>query len=533
MRNSIRPISTTRRSFLKAVTAAGVAPFFPRGLFASERELLRVSVLHTTDLHGHILPTSTYEGTPDLGGFARCATQIRAWKAENPSWILLDAGDVFQGTEVGLRTRGRIMAKCFNALDYDAWAVGNHEFDWGIDALAGFVESSAMPALSANSLIEGRKTGLEGPNTSLGRIRAGHLKKCGGITLGVVGLTTPGLPYWFQPEFTKGFVVGDPALAAIESAATLRDLGADAIVLLTHMGMRPEGDDFANQLEAVARAVPDAAVIIAGHTHRDIPSASIGNIPYTQAGYHGIYAGRADLFFDPGTRKLIRVEPTTVKMTAEIPMDPAILSLAAGELAESEAALAAPAGVLVEPLRALSGIAVAGEVERLIGTAIRAALAERGVRVDGVLHGRFSKADLPAGPKSVGDTWKIIPYENFVLTADLTLPQLFEVMNEVFGSNRAERNLIGLRVKLEESGSSPRVAAIEDLNGNALDNSRAYRIAMNTYDASSAGQRLMRLRSIVAASAANSKIHHVQTREALIRFLSKEGGVSKADLLPG
>src|SRR5277367_3036387 len=92
----------------------------PGPLWADALDVVTVSILHTTDLHGHILPTVDYNGHPDLGGLARCAAQIRQWRLGNPNSLLIDIGDVYQGTEVGLRSRGATMIRCLNALNYDA-----------------------------------------------------------------------------------------------------------------------------------------------------------------------------------------------------------------------------------------------------------------------------------------------------------------------------------------------------------------------------------------------------------------------------
>ena len=121
--------------------------------------LVTISLLHTTDLHGHILPTVDYDGRADLGGMARCVTQIRRWRAENPNSLLIDIGDVYQGTEFALSDQGRMMIELFNLLRYDAWIVGNHEFDWGIEPFLQAVARSAMPVLAANTLLEGKPAG--------------------------------------------------------------------------------------------------------------------------------------------------------------------------------------------------------------------------------------------------------------------------------------------------------------------------------------------------------------------------------------
>ena len=128
----------SRRRFLRGSGGRRLLASAPGPLLAEEGNTVTISILHTTDLHGHILPTVDYDGHPNLGGLARCATQIRQWQSEAPNSILLDVGDVYQGTEVSLRARGANMIRCLNALRYDAWVVGNHEFDWGMDP---FVES--------------------------------------------------------------------------------------------------------------------------------------------------------------------------------------------------------------------------------------------------------------------------------------------------------------------------------------------------------------------------------------------------------
>src|SRR4029453_15447338 len=99
----------SRREFLKFVGRAGLVsavPTLTRAAAALDSETVFISILHTTGLHGHILPTSDYNGNPDCGGIARCVTQIRRWRQQNPDSLLIDVGDVIQEPNVGLGRKG-------------------------------------------------------------------------------------------------------------------------------------------------------------------------------------------------------------------------------------------------------------------------------------------------------------------------------------------------------------------------------------------------------------------------------------------
>src|SRR5881296_2443351 len=152
----------TLREFLKLAGQAGLlstVPTLASAAAALNPDTVCISILHTTDLHGHILPTSDYDGNPDRGGLARCVTQIRRWRQQNSNSILIDIGDVYQGTDVGWRTKGDLMIDLFNYLKYDAWVVGNHEFDWGIEPFHQALQRSTMPVLAANAVLEGKPAG--------------------------------------------------------------------------------------------------------------------------------------------------------------------------------------------------------------------------------------------------------------------------------------------------------------------------------------------------------------------------------------
>src|SRR5258705_1423088 len=181
--------SWTRRDFLRLAGRAGLLGVFPTlasAAAALEPDTVCISILHTTDLQGRILPTSDYDGTADRGGWARCVTQIRRWRRQNPNSILVDVGDVYQGTEVSLRSKGELMIDLFNHLKYDAWVVGNHEFDWGVEPFQRALERSTMPVLAANTLLQGKPAGeISDVKNLFARIQPYILKAIGGIKIAI------------------------------------------------------------------------------------------------------------------------------------------------------------------------------------------------------------------------------------------------------------------------------------------------------------------------------------------------------------
>ena len=140
-----------------------------------------ITILHTCDLHGNILPVESYEGQTNLGGFARCATAIRQVRAEHPNALLIDAGDTFQGAAVSYLSDGKVMVRLLNQLRYDAWVWGNHEFDWGLVKLTACAELAEMPILAAN---------LHGTSSIAAQVRPYRIVEVDGVKVGIIGLTT-------------------------------------------------------------------------------------------------------------------------------------------------------------------------------------------------------------------------------------------------------------------------------------------------------------------------------------------------------
>ena len=181
------------------------------------------------------------------------------------------------------------------------------------------------------------------------------------------------------------------------------------------------GDDFANNVVALTSEFPDVAAFIAGHTHQTIPSRLINNILLTQADHFGIHIGRLDLVFDRKSKTLVRCDAHCELMDNRVPLDHTIVSRAKVPLTESANALAQPIGTLADTLHPRGRPGEPSQVEQLIGAAILEELRERDLVVDGAMHGVFDERNnFVAGPKTVKDIWELLPFENHLVTAELT-----------------------------------------------------------------------------------------------------------------
>jgi len=505
-----------RRELLVGATAtlasASLAPF---GAAADLGRARTISIFHTTDLHGRVLPSSTYEGLDDVGGFARCATCIRQWRREAPHSITVDIGDVVQGTAFSFADGGVPMIEMFNLLGYDAWTLGNHDFDWGPEKLAALLERSQSQVLTANVTRGGSAPGaFAGPWS---KVSPWTIREVGGFRVALIGLITPGLPYWLPPELLDGVVAVDPAAALAKAVAEVRGQQVDAVVVMGHMGWR-FNDDYANPVRSILRDVDGVDVYLAGHSHQNQPSWTLHDVLCSQASYYGIHCGRVDLTFDLDSRKLVDRRAFTLLMDDRFPLDPAVMALAQPGLEAAEATLARTVATVRMPI---TGSGRGSGLATLLCELFAAALRSRGEAVDAVFHGTFGTGDLQPGPLTVADCWRIIPYENMLVTAEVTAAELLAIVAEDAKQKDSDRTLWPLKVVAADDGRPVRL--VQD--GAEVPGERRLTIALNAYDAQSGGRRLMQTREILAAPTARRRTAAIDTRSALIDGLVERGTV--------
>jgi 2',3'-cyclic-nucleotide 2'-phosphodiesterase (5'-nucleotidase family) len=503
-------------------------------LFGSSRLLAReipITVLHTCDLHGNVLPTENYQGQTNLGGIARCATMIRQIREQEKNVLLVDAGDTIQGTEISYATGGQAMVRALNFLHYDAWVWGNHEFDWGLEALDACARRAEMPLLNANVHAAGTILPTDSPTSRiLRRLKPYVLIEVDGVKVGIVGLNTPGIPNWSRPQLIGGLRFSDSVEELKAIVPALRRAGAQVLVLVCHQGYREGGDDHANQVNAIARNFPEFDVIIGGHTHRNFSEFKVGNVLYCQADYFGIHLGRVDLVFDTEKNRVIRRSSNTLLMDDKVALDPQILELLGAEIDQSQKVLATVIGEATGDFGLQGAPKRETPIHDLVFAAIAEALHSRGVMVDAIVHGILDRrATLPKGPITIGDVWKIIPYENTIGVAQLTQRELREILDENAAAfeKREFRGIWGLKWEFDpDAGEGERVVSLQRADGEPLKEEDRLAVAFNSYDLASGGLRWKKLREIVDRPEAKLVEYDLQTRQAVIDYIRKHGTIA-------
>jgi 2',3'-cyclic-nucleotide 2'-phosphodiesterase (5'-nucleotidase family) len=453
-----------------------------------------ITILHTTDLHGRV---------ENLG---RCATLIQQIRDSEKNVLLLDAGDTVQGSPESWLSGGLVMVKAMNALRYDAWVLGNHEFDWGLDKLTGCVARAEMPVLAANL------DGMTG-------VRPYVIREVDGVKVGIVGLTTPGVPNWSRPRLIPGLKFADSLETLRRTLPAARQEGAEALVLVAHQGFKESGDDHANQVRAIASQFPELDVIIGGHTHREFGEFRVSGALYTQAGFHGQKLGRVDLVFDTEKGRV------TSRRSRVLPADAAPVLLPREELEQAGRYMVMVIGEAAEDFTCRGAPKRETAIHNLLCEAIAAAVRKQGGRLDAVVHGVLDSGEkLLKGPVSIGDVWRIVPYENTIGVAQLTAADLREILEEnaAVYEKREFRGVWGLRYRLDlHAAEGHRVLELRWPDGRQIGENERLAVAFNSYDLASGGLRWKKLREIAERPQAGLVEYDMSTREALVEWIRR------------
>ena len=481
----------TARSWRFALTSRLGDPSFRRGLFTgvsgpgalglrdplsraqwlgmlSNLRFPSLRLLETTDFHGAIFGGSRDRRSQrPTGGTGALAAAISRERALNPEGtVLLDGGDLFQGTMISNLQFGRPVVEQMNDIGYTAAAVGNHEFDWGVDTLAARVHEMRFSELAAN-MFERRS----GKLPRWARTDTSVMRR--GVRVGIVGLAYPGTPRVTLAANVAHLRFDDDSTTAARVGARLRKEGATVVVGVGHLPA--ETDSLRHARGDLARLghVDAVDVWFGGHSHNVVDDQVNGH-PLLIAGSLGQYLAEVDLVVDPVKRSIVESGHRVLTVFADGPVD----SVWAARVAGWNSGVASVAAQVV----GTAGVALhRGRPESTIGDFITDAM-RADVQADVALQNPGGmRADLDAGPITRGEVYAVMPFDNTVVTVQLTGALLKLALEQSLQHGRVTQ-VSGIRYKID--ASKPELERVTDLtlaDGTPVERARTFTVATNNF----------------------------------------------------
>jgi 2',3'-cyclic-nucleotide 2'-phosphodiesterase (5'-nucleotidase family) len=466
-----------------------------------------LAIVGTSDLHGHIAML------PYLGGHLGNL----AASGQVDSIVLLDAGDMFQGTLESNLNEGASVVAAYNHLGYAAVAVGNHEYDFGPagersvptqpsddprGALKARSAEARFPFLAANLIDDGSQQPARWPN-----LHTSAVIERDGLTIGVIGVSTMDTPRTTNARNFAGLRMAPIGESVTREAALLRKRGAHLVLVAAHAGGRCRSfDDPADastcepeqEIFAAARDLAPGTVdaIVAGHTHAGV-AHQVNGVPIVQSFAKGIAFGRIDLVVEGGVvvdRKIHpprflcgeRREPPNLIEGEACPAgeyegrpvvpDPALVTLVARYQEEAREARERKLGVTIDG--AIKGVRIEeSPLGNLFADLMRAARPDADVALT---NGGGLRADLPAGELTYGDLYEAMPFDNRFATVSVTGGQLAHMIEKNLIASHGVFSISGVRVAARCKGEKLVVALTREKGGRKV--KEAERLTVVTSD---------------------------------------------------
>lgn len=492
-------IERMRAPLLSIVVLVIAACATPAGKEAPDT--VTISVVGTNDVHGEFLPQ------PDRGGiltFSGYVAALREARRDDGAVLLVDAGDMWQGTLESNLAEGAVVVEAYNALGYDAAAIGNHEFDFGPagpksipvnsdddprGALKLRATEARFPLLNANILHKST-----GQRVAWDNVRPSTMITKAGIDIGLIGVVTVMTPATTIPANVSDLEIGPLADAITIEARRLRREGADLVVVLAHAGGRcTEFDDPTDlsscqtdaEIMRVARDIPDGLVdhIVAGHHHNGMAHI-VNGIAVTSSYSNARAFSRVDFTLDASSgdvlaRKIFPPQTNEPRASYEghalEPFAP-VVPVAARAQQAAERQRSRPLGVYLEtPMTHRPG--PESELGNLLVDAVREA-AGADISIHNVRGG--IRAELPAGELTFGSVFRMFPFDNRVAVIDLSGAELRSIVAAQVHNVGRRAGFSGMRVHIDCADGRMSVRLVLP-GGDEIADHEIYRVAVNDF----------------------------------------------------
>ncbi|MBN1233579.1 MAG: bifunctional metallophosphatase/5'-nucleotidase [Candidatus Coatesbacteria bacterium] len=542
----------TRRIFLKQGLIATSTLLVPWKLFAEKPvNTINLTILHTNDIHGYITKSiaewADPDFPPDLGGGSALATLIKQVKMEckqkDRRFMLLDAGDIYQGTPIGDESKGATIVDFFNRMGYDCWTLGNHDFDDGDKNVEKLISASKMPVLSSNT--RSSKNKKEFPYG----IKPYIIKNVDGLKIGILGITTEDMITLVPKEKLPEIVFTNVAPTVNKYILELKKQEVQFIILLSHLGFPRVDDGLSRRLKrfnkyrknADARKFPNYTaylnfikkkkgfglddlevtalikninLVIGGHSHIGIyPPYEVPETHtfITQAYSRLSTVGRIDLSLDKDTGTIIGISIEAINLWGErFKPDN-----------DAEDYLRCQQDAVEKHLRRVIGKTETelqrGNYETTLGNVVTDAMRES-VGADVALVNRGGlRANIRIGEIQEIDIYRVIPFDNPIHKMTVDGAMLANILEVSFSGRRKDSQLSGVKVVVNPLLPSGRRLCEVCINGKPLDLKKQYTFATSAYLSDGAvGYGLLRKiqRDMVKES--------ITVRKAVVQYIEKK-----------
>lgn len=398
----------------------------PASLFAFSNkpyEIVDFTILHTSDLHAHLMPFDGPTGN-GVGGYARIKKYKESLEKQGREVLMLSSGDIFQGTFFYRFFQGIPDIEFMNQTGYKAMTLGNHEFDSGQEILAEAIANAHFPILAAN--IQFKKIPqLQSKVKPYTFIKAGKDGK--EVKIAVIGLVPEELKEIVQPVFVKDFDVINAAAALRRYLPEIKKANPDMILILAHLGWDREVELF--------EQFPEVDGVLGGHTHLAInPPAVIegerGHRFVSQPGEWGQHVTRYDISFHRHSRQKVEVVAAgLMPMDSSLPEDASIADKTRQLWEQIQVKVTVPLGK--------TEVFLNGErscirnMETNLGNLVADCFAEMVPADMALINGGGIRSSIATGTITVGDCLNVLPFDNYLVRVTLSGESLRRVFSQV------------------------------------------------------------------------------------------------------
>lgn len=475
-----------------------------------------IQILCTTDLHAWLEKTERYA---DGGGWLRLATVIQEQRQQfGPErTLLLDCGDTTQGTLLGLLSNGQASVEMLKALKYDVWVPGNHEFDFGVRRAYEICNQLRDMLLCANlEFIHAGK-----PE----RFPPWRLFERGGARIAVIGATASYMEQWLWGHAAEGYKAEKAVPVLARLVPEIQRQQPDLIILAIHQGWMIEDPRQVNEVADIVKRFPEIDLVLGGHTHRDLPGLRVGaRTWYVQAGYGAGHVAVVKAKLDTDTHTVLDMVSELRDAPSRIAPDPVAQKAVHKHLDSYRRAARQPVAQLTS---AVPATGTAGETCAVSDLFCRAFIAATGADV--AFHGKLSpKAGLPQGDVTAEDIFGVVPFENSIGVATVSVAELKTIVEEQLKARESlsYNGIYGLEIRATRDG---RITALRYADGRDVPADARFRLTMNSYVVAGGGGRFPLLRQILRTPEAKLRDTGINSRDAVTDFLTRNPGL---DLKP-